>query len=302
MQRPVVIHETTASEAATPASRSVDEVAKVLKQIGFESIEIPSSWPRESDAERTLRRLTNRHLTAAAVLCGFIHTSDDYAELYAALAAKNLMLINSPAEYVRCHSLAAAYPHIRGLTPESVIVKDIGAVAESAWRLGFPLFIKGAVQSRKDRGWDACVARSIKEAQEIVADLLDAYSYSEGNVLLRKLVPLRHRLKREDGFPIAREFRVLLHEGTPIGMGHYWPEEDSLAELAANEREAIEALAREAAERLRVPFLAVDIAQREDGKWIIIETGDPQTSGYSKLDVKDCFTRLGARMLGHVSA
>lgn len=302
MQKPVVIHETTAPEAAGAASQSVDAVAEVLGQAGFESIEIPAAWPRESDAQRILRRVAGRSLPVPAVLSGFIHTSDDYAELYAALAAKNLMLINSPAEYVRCHSLAAAYPHIRGLTPESVIVRDVGSVPEAAWRLGFPLFIKGAVQSRKDRGWNACVARSISEAQEITADLLDAYSHSEGNVLLRKLVPLRHQSRRPDGFPVAREFRVLLHEGTPIGMSHYWPEEGALAILAPGEQGRVEALACEAAQRLRVPFLAVDIAQKEDGNWIVIETGDPQTSGFANLDVRDCFARLAARMQGLVAA
>lgn len=41
------------------------------------------------------------------------------------------------------------------------------------------------------------------------------------------------------------------------------------------------ALAGEAARRLRVPFLVVDIAQREDGRWLIVECNDAQESGYA---------------------
>lgn len=301
MHKPVLIHETTLPDAATATSRMVDAAAEVLREAGFESIDIPATWVRDSDAERTLRRVPNRPFPVPAVLCGFIHTSDDYAELYAALAAKNMMLVNSPAEYVRCHSLAAAYPHIRGLTPESVIVRDVGAVAEAAWRLGFPLFIKGAVQSRKDLGWKACLAHSISEAEQSVSALLDNYAYSEGAAILRKLVPLRHQFRRADGFPMAREFRVILHQDTPIGIGHYWPEEDPFSELTDAERSAVCELAVKASQQLRVPYLAIDIAQLENGTWTVIETGDPQTSGLAKIDVAECFSRLAERLVGKVS-
>ncbi|MCD6052575.1 MAG: hypothetical protein K0Q55_3993 [Verrucomicrobia bacterium] len=296
MPKPVVIHETVPAGAVTPFSRAIAEVAKALKQAGFESIEIPSSWTRESDAEKTLRKLAHRPMPVTAVLCGYVHTSDDYSELYAALAAKNLMLVNSPAEYVRCLSFAAAYPHLRGLTPESIIVRDVSEVAAAAWRLGFPLFIKGAVQSRKDKGWSACVANSVQEAETHVAGLLNAYTYSEGAAILRKLVKLRHQVKRQDGFPIAREFRVILYQDVPLGVGHYWPEEDPLSELTAEEHATICELAVKASQQLRVPYLAVDIAQQESGAWTVIETGDPQTSGFAKIEVEKCIARLAEKL------
>jgi hypothetical protein len=294
--KPVVIHETVPAGTATPFSRALAEVAQALKQAGFESIEIPSSWTRESDAEKTLRKLAHRPIPVTAVLCGYVHTSDDYSELYAALAAKNLILVNSPAEYVRCHSFAASYPHLRGLTPESIIVRDVSEVAAAAWRLGFPLFIKGAVQSRKDKGWSACIANSVQEAEAHVSGLLNAYTYSEGAAILRKLVKLRHQAVRPDGFPIAREFRVILYQDTPLGIGHYWPEEDPLSGLNEEEHIIIYELAVKASQQLRVPYLAIDIAQQENGSWTVIETGDPQTSGFAKIEVSKCIGRLAEKL------
>jgi hypothetical protein len=294
--KPVVIHETVPAGAATPFSSAIAEVARALKQAGFESIEISSAWTRESDAEKALRKLAHRPTPVTAVLCGYVHTSDDYSELYAALAAKNLILVNSPTEYVRCHSFAASYPHLRGLTPESIIVRDVSEVAAAAWRLGFPLFIKGAVQSRKDKGWNACVANSVQEAEEHVSGLLNAYTYSEGAAILRKLVLLRHQTRRKDGFPVAREFRVILYQDVPLGVGHYWPEDDPLQELTGPEHSAVCELAVKASQQLRVPYLAVDIAQLENGSWTVIETGDPQTSGFAKIKVAKCIGRLAEKL------
>jgi hypothetical protein len=40
-------------------------------------------------------------------------------------------------------------------------------------------------------------------------------------------------------------------------------------------------VAQEAVTRLGVPFLVVDLAQRVDGQWIVIECNDGQESGYA---------------------
>lgn len=47
------------------------------------------------------------------------------------------------------------------------------------------------------------------------------------------------------------------------------------------EREAGLVVAREAAARLDVAFLVVDIAQALDGRWIVIECNDGQESGHA---------------------
>ncbi|MBS1796745.1 MAG: ATP-grasp domain-containing protein [Acidobacteria bacterium] len=50
---------------------------------------------------------------------------------------------------------------------------------------------------------------------------------------------------------------------------------------AAGERTAAVELARKAAEKLRLPFVAVDVAQKQTGEWIVIECNDGQESGYA---------------------
>ena len=42
-------------------------------------------------------------------------------------------------------------------------------------------------------------------------------------------------------------------------------------------------VANEAASRLGVPFLVVDVAQTAEGQWIVIECNDGQESGYAGM-------------------
>src|SRR5262249_46284357 len=137
------------------------------RELVVEVIEIPANWPRSSDAHQALRSARARTVPTTAVLCGFIHSLEEYSELYSALKVKNLVLINSPDEYLRTHSFEEAYPFIRELTPATVIVRTLGQVRDAVKKLGLPIFIKGAVQSRKDRGWKFCLAKNVREAENI---------------------------------------------------------------------------------------------------------------------------------------
>src|SRR5690606_5184047 len=56
----------------------------------------------------------------------------------------------------------------------------------------------------------------------------------------------------------------------------HWPYFHDFVRLSPAEEAAVLDLARAAAARLDTPFLSLDIAQREDGRWIVIEPGDPQ--------------------------
>ena len=71
-------------------------------------------------------------------------------------------------------------------------------------------------------------------------------------------------------------------DGHVVGLGAYW--RDAGITRSEDEDAAIRALALEVQRRLDVPFLAVDVAQRADGRLIVIETNDAQESGYTSID------------------
>jgi len=172
---------------------------------------------------------------------------------------------------------------LEGLTPQSVIVTDPNQCAAAVSVLGLPVFVKGIVQSRKARGWKACVAESLPDLRELTLAYLSLEGRTRGRVAVRELVQLRFANKTALGFPIGREYRIFMYGKQVLGYGYYWDGDDPLSLLTPTERDQVIALAVKAAGRMDVPFLAVDIGQLEDGRWIVIETGDAQFSSVSQI-------------------
>ncbi|HEY0255811.1 MAG TPA: ATP-grasp domain-containing protein, partial [Candidatus Methylacidiphilales bacterium] len=119
-----------------------------------------------------------------------------------------------------------------------------------------------------------------------------------GRVILRQVVRMRHSRKSPQGFPVGREYRVFVLHGSVVSLGYYWEGDDVLAPLSAGEEEIVRHLATEAAKRLAVPFVAVDIGQVASGDWIVIETGDGQFSGLSQVPVIEHWHKLKQAMEG----
>ena len=65
-----------------------------------------------------------------------------------------------------------------------------------------------------------------------------------------------------------------------VGFGQYW---NTIADYAITRSEELSAisLAKQVTHRVAVPFLVVDIAQRSNGQWVLIECNDGQESGYA---------------------
>jgi hypothetical protein len=157
-------------------------------------------------------------------------------------------------------------------------------MGQAVSELGLPVFVKGTVQSRKARGWKACLAETADELERLTAAYLSLEGRTRGRVIVRELVKLRHVQSSPQGFPFGREYRVFLYGKSILGYGYYWEGDDPLEDLTSEEEAAVLGLARTAA-RIGTPFVSVDIGQLEDGHWIVIESGDAQFSGYSKIPV-----------------
>jgi hypothetical protein len=181
---------------------------------------------------------------------------------------------------------------LTGLTPESAIITDPSECAAAASALGLPLFVKGAVQSRKARGWKACVAETLEDLQRLAAATLELGQRSRGRVVVRKLMKLRYVRRSPMGFPLGREYRLFIYGETILGMGYYWEGDDPLKDLTPSERNRIQEIALEAAGRLKAPYITVDVGQLEDESWIVIETGDAQFSGISSISVLELWHRI----------
>ena len=80
--------------------------------------------------------------------------------------------------------------------------------------------------------------------------------------------------------PPSFEFRTFWWQGHYLGAGQYW---STSYNWNLEEEKAGLAKAQEAALRLNLPFVVIDVAQTITGEWIVIECNDAQESGYAAV-------------------
>ncbi len=266
---------------APPSSR--DDIARSLaaaRIAGAQVFTIPPDFSQCETAENALWQLPGQPQLTPAVWLGYIPDFARYRAIYDAALAKKVRLINTPIEHQRAQEFDLAYPSLEGLTPHSMTMRSPSDCQIAAHEIGFPMFLKGAVQSRKTRGRRACVANDEAELNELAAHLWSLENRSRGRVIARELAKLRHSRTHND-FPLGREYRVFVLHDEILSIGYYWPGADALAALDSGEEQIVRSLFMEAARRLDVPYIAIDIGQLEDHSWTIIEVGDAQFAGLS---------------------
>lgn len=205
---------------------------------------------------------------------------DDYGAQYHQLLSVGLRLVNTPEQHQRASDLRAWHPLIEDLTPRSVVYQQRPSGREVAVDFRFPVFVKGTRQTSRHRK-----ALSVIESQADFDSAMESYVADSilkwQSVAVREFVQLR---PIEDAVPgrvaSSFEFRTFWWKGQCAGTGRYWWEGRPY-DWSAGERRAGLAVAEEAARRVQVPFLVVDIAMTTEGKWIVIECNDGQESGYA---------------------
>lgn len=203
---------------------------------------------------------------------------DDYAGRYAALLAEGIRLIHDPAEHDRC-SLASGWAPLLGeLTPETWVCDELPPVAEVEARFGWPVFIKGDRQTSRHRA-ELSIARDRVDYARIGAAWGGDRILRWQRAAVRQFVPLRRVGDRPEGIPASHEFRVYCWHGRVVSAAPYWT--SHRYDATPGERGALTALAEEAARRVAVPFLVVDVAQTATGRWIVIEVNDAQEASYA---------------------
>lgn len=204
---------------------------------------------------------------------------DDYAKEHAALEAAGVTLVNSPEEHLRASTLGGFLPRIEALTPRTVIFETRPTVDDVEAALGWPVFVKGERQTSRHRR-DLSIARSRDDLARILQRWDEDPILGWQRVACRELLALRPVGAGDpEKVPPSFELRCFFWRGELVGFGRYW--KDERYDWTEPERLAATTLASEAARRVDVPFLVVDVAQRVDGRWVVIECNDAQESGFA---------------------
>lgn len=208
---------------------------------------------------------------------------DDYEKSYLEFEENGFSLVNTVAEHFRASELSLWYPLIEKYTPRSKWYNEIPDVAEIEQEFSYPVFIKGSRQTAKHKE-----SLSVAKNREQCLSILKEYKLNPilhwQQLVCREFVKLMPVVaaKTEKITP-SFEFRSFWYKGSLVGVGHYWSEFVKYNWSKDQEFEAL-ALAREVSSIVDVPFLVIDLALTEDGKWIVIECNDGQESGYAGIE------------------
>lgn len=234
------------------------------------------------------RSLWGLEEVTAVSRCGAV---DDYPAYHAAMAERGISLIHTPEQHELCSELTAWYPLLSDLTPESRWYDQTPDAAAAERLFGWPLFLKGSRQTSRHNAKLSIVRNADEYCQAIASFAADRLLHWQ-QIVLRRFVPLRPvAADMGEKIPASFEFRTFWWKGQLAGAGPYF-QEFARYQWTDAEKEAALTVAAEAARRLALPFVVIDLAQTLSGEWILIEINDAQESGYTGVQALSLWQRI----------
>jgi hypothetical protein len=257
----------------------------------------------DGDAEEAVKAVPVSPAPRLAIYRGWMLRPFQYDRLYQALARRGIRLINDPDAYVACHFLPASYDRIAGLTPRTVWLPLSPGSPLPDWSLlqallrpfgSSPLVVKDYVKSRKHEWAEACYipdASDREQVERVAGRFLELQgSDLEGGLVFREFVRFTPiGIHPQSGMPLAREYRQFWLDGELLAVTPYWEGQDDGGPLP----EAFHQVAGTIESR----FFTMDVGERQDGAWQIVELGDGQVAGLpERLDISAFYAGLRARL------
>ena len=254
------------------------------KRNDFESFLISFEELSDENTEKALKLVNPQDKTTKAIYRGWMLTPVLYKKLYDGLLSKNIKLVNSPEEYIHTHYLPNSYEKIKAVTPKSNWIKlngsiDIISVLKLASEFkNNPIIVKDYVKSEKHNWEEACYIPNASDSEK-VKNVVDKFIELRGNslnegIVFRAFEQLEFLTEHsQSGMPLTKEFRVFFANKQIVSVFNYW-DEGEYGDLKPNLDEFVEI-----AKGIDSNFFTMDVAQKKNGEWIIMELGDGQVAG-----------------------
>jgi hypothetical protein len=288
----IVVFSEASNEKSSLNQHELATITEAARLFGCRVYTIPPNFDECETAENALAYVPEFDSPVACVWVGFIPEFERYQAIYNAAIKKNIYLVNTPTEHQRAMEFDQFYPLLDDLTAKSLIIDDVNSLSKVQAELGFPVFVKGAVKSNKEKGLSAVIAANLEELTSLAVSILKSSYRARGKVIVRELLKLKTVTTDAKAFPISREYRAFVYKGKILSFGFYWEEYNEDTILKKDEKEAFSRLIEEVARRVNVPFLTIDVAQLESGEWKLIEIGDAQFCGLSQVPVLELWSKV----------
>ena len=164
-----------------------------------------------------------------------------------------------------------------------------------------PFVLKGATNSKKHYWNTHMFAANKKEAIHVYGLLSEDSMIGEQKIYIRKYEPLVTLMEGINGIPITKEFRLFFYKKKLLCSGFYWQNyEEDVPYIP--EMDAPEPFIAKIASRIHLSsganFYVVDIGQKLDGSWTVIEVNQGEMSGVSCIDPDVLYKSLKEELYG----
>jgi len=253
--------------------------------------------------EKALKYLKQTEVKEAAIYRGWMMTPTQYKSLYDGLLKKNVQLINSPAEYKHCHYLPDSYDKIESQTPKSkwTTKLDSDSIVDLAAKFGeHSIIVKDFVKSEKHNWEDACFIPDASDSDKVKA-VTNKFIELRGDwlnegIVFRKFEELEFLTDHsKSGMPLTKEFRLFFANKKVVSIFDYWDEGEY-----GNTKPPLDEFI-DIAQNIESNFFTMDVAQKKNGDWIIMELGDGQVAGLpDNANTDEFYNNLRANDLQHM--
>lgn len=264
-------------EAYAREAAACEQIGVSWSPINFEAIVY------EQDRTQAVRRVPAAEAEELAVYRGWMLTPTQYEMLYAALLARRVRLVNTPEAYELCHYLPQWYSLLEGETPRSIWTEagedlSLPHLLERLSVFGNnPVIVKDWVKSRKHEWHEACFIPSASDSEaagQVITHFLERQGADLNiGLVVREFVPLAPLSRHpKSGMPLTKEYRLFFYNGELVSVSRYWDAAEYADDALPLDR--FRALAAKVGSR----FFTMDVAQKTDGGWIVVELGDAQVA------------------------
>lgn len=207
------------------------------------------------------------------------------------LNTNNCELINSYHQFRYCSDLGNWYRDFEGKTPKTWF--SLQEYLQDSHE--GPVVLKGETNSRRDKWSTHMFANNKDEAREVYCRLLDDGLISQQKIYIRKYEKLIKMIDGVNGMPIPNEWRIFVLYGCVISRDYYWSTYlEDIKELNINPTPPPMAKIAHYMNMVgeNSNFYSIDVAQKEDGSWMVVELNEGQMSGVNGADRKQFYSNM----------
>lgn len=214
-----------------------------------------------------------------------------YHELEKDLVVRSSKLINTYNQHLYVADMKNWYIDLEKHTPQTWFT--LADYSRSDWE--GPVVLKGATNSRRELWKTHMYASNKDEARQVYLKLSDDSLIRTQDIYIRKYEELVKLSEHVSGMPIGKEYRFFIYKKTVVGAGYYWSNFiDEVGNIPSVDAVYDTGLIKWAVNKIghKNNFYSIDVAQKKDGNWTIIELNDGCMSGVNSIDPKDLYSRI----------